>query len=593
MPVFAKFIKKLTSIFAEKTQIKPDDFELEHFLLYHGLVGTSPENQRKFKDVRADIRMAVENQSSQQLASTLKLSPLWWEEKLKAIFAEIDDRNASVATLAPDVEDDALTFEHIPLLNSDWQSRACAALALAQLNAIEANDKLIHSLHDTAGSARTAFCHIANALGRLGQPASETALAQYLAHEEPWIRVDAVSALAELTKDPKTIINALLERHPMSDYAAIAVAKVIEPRQFFESDDAVSIAAGCQIVQDVLNASTQTFTDDIIVDTGIPQCMPALASLLVKPSCTIALTAIRLAEWLDSHHSYTLLDPPSQDDLKKALTFGKSAECRTLVQKQLEGIDSDSVNDPLKLSDLRCAIILCGKLEDRDSIKFLVSALKADHPLLDDSIKTLTELRATEASESLVQLANKLVDIEDRKLRPRQLHPVHEANKSESKTYWLILKALGNMPTQKSVDFLLQAAEDYAPDIRSQALISLIDATETMKNGEIKPELKGRLSDALSDPSPDVRKAALRGVAIFETVGDLKKVVGLTRAPEVSTQREAYETLSELAKKGHKKDVIETLSQALKTEPDAHKRQKLRDFIDTTDRQTPVNRLEP
>ena len=28
-----------------------DEFELEHLLLYHGLVGTSPENQRSFKHV--------------------------------------------------------------------------------------------------------------------------------------------------------------------------------------------------------------------------------------------------------------------------------------------------------------------------------------------------------------------------------------------------------------------------------------------------------------------------------------------------------------------------------------------------------------
>lgn len=591
MPTFAKFIKKLTSIFAEKTPIKPDDFELEHFLLYHGLIGTSPENQRKFKDVRADIRMAVSNRSSSQLAASLKLTPLWWEEKLKTIFAEIGERDNVIAVLAPDVADDALTFENVPLLHEDWQTRSNAALALAQLNAVEVNAKLIDSLHDTASSARTGFCHVANALGRLGQPSSEAALAKYLTNEDPWIRVDAISALAELTKNNPSaqISKTLLEKHSLSDYAAIAVARVIEPRQFFESDDQISIAAGCQIVADILGASSQTFNNDIVVETATPRCMPALAKLLQgQPTCTHAFAAIKLAKWLETHHSYMLLEPPSQDDIETALNFEKSAEFRKIIKSQLEAINSEALTNSLKLSDIRSAIIMCGELGDQSDASLLIPALKSSHPLLDDVIKTLTQLHVTEASESLIRLANELVDLEDRTLQPRQKNPVQEPNQRATKTYWLILRALGNMPTKQSIDFLLQASGDHAPDKRSQALESLISAAETMNRSEIKTEFKGRLSDALSDPSPDVRKAALRGVAIFETVGDLKKVVGLTRAPEVSTQREAYETLSELAKKGHKKDVVETLAQALKTEPDAHKRQKLRDFIDTTDRQTSI-----
>jgi len=322
--------------------------------------------------------------------------------------------------------------------------------------------------------------------------------------------------------------------------------------------------------------------------------MPALARLLDEmPSANVAFAAIQLAEWLETHHSYVLLEPPSQADIDKALSYKKSDGYRKLLQEQLAKIDSDSLSEPLKALDIKSAIIMIGQLGDQSDAKILIPALKATHLLLDDVINTLTQLGATEASESLVRLANELVDLEDRKLQPRQLHPVQETNKNASKTYWLILKALGTMPSKASVDFLLQASQDHAPDKRSQALESLITAAETLKRTGQKTDFEGRLSDALSDPSPDVRKAALRGVAIFETVGDLKKVVGLTRAPEVSTQREAYETLSELAKKGHKKDVVETLAQALKTEPDAHKRQKLRDFIETTDRQTPVNRLEP
>lgn len=48
MPFFKTLLKtfnRLRSGMREKQDVQLDDYILEHFLLYHGLVGSMPENQ--------------------------------------------------------------------------------------------------------------------------------------------------------------------------------------------------------------------------------------------------------------------------------------------------------------------------------------------------------------------------------------------------------------------------------------------------------------------------------------------------------------------------------------------------------------------
>ncbi|MBX3152412.1 hypothetical protein KF728_19795 [Candidatus Obscuribacterales bacterium] len=591
MPVFAKWIKKITSIFAEKTPVKPDDFELEHFMLYNGLVGTSPENQRQFKDVRADMKLAIESESSQQVASLLKLAPLWWEEKLKTIFADFTDHAVLIKVLAPDVNEEALSYEDVPLLHEDWQVRANAAMLLAHLNATETVDKLIQSLHDTTNGARNAFPYIANALGKLSAPSGEDALVQYLSDEDPWIQVDLAAALAKFENGQPSpnLLKVLINKHSHSDYTAVAVSRILHPKIFFESDDALSTAVGCQIVSDLLDASLGTFNKETVVELGAPECFPYLAKLVEnQPTCTVATTATRLAHWLENNHSYLLMSPPSQSDIEKVVAYSNSDACRQLVSETLEVLTGETdISDPVKLSDLRSALDFAAKHQMNSESARIQRILKPEHPLLDNAIEALSRLDANEASVKLIEIANAKVNLDERSNLPKQLNPVQEPSRASAKTYWLILKTLGTLPTRESAEFLIQATGDHAPDKRAQALESLIavleEADDSVKK-DLIPALQSRLSDALVDPAADVRKTALRGVATFEIVSDLEKVVGLTKAREVSTQREAFDTLSELAKKGHKKDVLESVSQAMKSEPNVHKRQKLRDFIDDTSR---------
>src|SRR6516164_9198128 len=122
----------------EKAPVTIDESVLEHMLLYHGLIGSGPENQREFRDVRADIIAAINRQSPITLAIALKLPPLWWEDKLKSIFAELYGETKAVAVRlitqlltasADQYQDQGISS----ISKGDWRIRANAAILLALL----------------------------------------------------------------------------------------------------------------------------------------------------------------------------------------------------------------------------------------------------------------------------------------------------------------------------------------------------------------------------------------------------------------------------------------------------------------------------
>src|SRR5437870_7557399 len=115
-------LKRFMSHFADKPTARVEEYVLEHLLLYHGLVGSSPENQRKFLEVRADIAAAVEHHSSRELCIALKLPPLWWEDKLQTIIREVaaDNPEAVLRILLPEQLEPEATAQADPLQHEDW-----------------------------------------------------------------------------------------------------------------------------------------------------------------------------------------------------------------------------------------------------------------------------------------------------------------------------------------------------------------------------------------------------------------------------------------------------------------------------------------
>src|SRR6202522_4204351 len=81
--------KRIAYQLKEKPKPSLDDHAMEHMVFYHGLTGSSPENEKETKLVRADIKEAISNKSGTALSLALKLSPTIWQDRLQAIVVEL------------------------------------------------------------------------------------------------------------------------------------------------------------------------------------------------------------------------------------------------------------------------------------------------------------------------------------------------------------------------------------------------------------------------------------------------------------------------------------------------------------------------
>jgi 16S rRNA A1518/A1519 N6-dimethyltransferase RsmA/KsgA/DIM1 with predicted DNA glycosylase/AP lyase activity len=211
---------------------------------------------------------------------------------------------------------------------------------------------------------------------------------------------------------------------------------------------------------------------------------------------------------------------------------------------------------------------------------FILPHLNLDSYFLDEAIEATATIGGAETAPRLVQLINQLVDIEDRTNRPLSKQNVFEEKAAQAKTYWLGLKALGNLPYDQSADLLLKATHDFAPDKRQQALASLVHIATDSAVSDRRQQIVDSVRAGLADPAPSVRVAALSGVEKLAVLDLIPEAVRMTSAKENAVVRQARRTLAHLAQDGHGALVTQSLKSALASERDAFRRQRLGSLLD-------------
>jgi HEAT repeat protein len=527
MTLLAKWLRRASSIFTEKPDVKVDDFGQEHILLYHGLAGSSPENQRQFKDVRADILSAVSRKNSQNLCINLKIAPLWWEDKLHRIFDEARSQSAetTTASLLPPTDSGQESSHYDPLQHEDWRVRANAASILNFLQIAAAEERMIAALHDTAGSASTAYCHIARSLAGFRTEAAKAALAKHLQHDEPWIRVDSINALSKWPLDEvaQLLIDAFKDDHDFIDYASVAVARAHSIDEFLSHDDDQFIDLGAALLVGAMDAAAGTYSSntDLLPELAVQKCLPPLQAAAAKQASPVRLRALsRLSHWLDkNYHQYRL----EAEEYPEPETI---AEAREQAQRLISAIDiSAAIREALSQSNagsvrktaVRHAINLAGEAQLKAAVPELIKIL-TDAPIYgDEAIEALGKIGDEQCANLLIERARSLVKMESRTQNALSANPILESNPEKARTYWIILRALGNLSSDSALAFLLEATQDEAPDKREEALSSAIklwckSGGKLTKAGEIKNDLQ----KSLSDPSAQVRIKAIEGVALLD-----------------------------------------------------------------------------
>lgn len=577
----AKRLRQVAFSFREKPQAKVDDYVLEHFLFYHGLVGSSPDNQRSFRDVKQDVSDAIDNGSSLQLGIALKLQPLWWDDKLKTIFDAVPDKNKAVELLLPVLDDTSWPNQSDPLGHPEWIVRANAANVLAHMQIEHADERISRALSDTVDNGSAAFCHIAYALGKLSTGRAKDALKELINTDEHWFRVDVAGALAASNREDiyESMAEAMFSDHPLQDYTAVAIARHRNPTQFINSSIPIVQDGGCALIIGLLQASDQTFNAELVEDLKLPDLLSKIKSLADQAPNPIRIRAtLLLAQWIAKQNQFSS-SKTDQQELDSLVEKYKSSDVANLLISSLK-ID-DSQNNSWAACNQRHAVHLIGELKVQKALPELLAMLDKGDGSVDLVVESLEELGDLSATTHLVAMVGKLVDLNDRVNKLASKKPVAEDNEAEAKTYWQILKALGNLPAPNSMTLLTTASNDFAPDKRERALMSLISAYEKNSALMSKTTVQEILKKGIADSSSGVRVVALDGVARLNVIELLEQVLDAFDAREISVSKQAKAALSELWAQEHASEIKSEIQARLKKETDEFKRKKLQEFLDS------------
>lgn len=567
-------IKHLTSFMKEKPSAQVDDYVLEHFLLYNGLIGSTPENQPRFRDLRADIIEAVNHGSPQELAVALKVPPLWWEERLEKIFSEIADvdKSAAIACLLPEESSDGKDETSTPLRYHDWRVRANAARMLAFLGAKEAVPTIINALQDQSEDMKAAFCHYVYALGKLGTEQARLALLPFLHDQEPWHRVDAAGALSlwPLSVVAPDLMAGMLDNHSLQDYMSVAIARKHTPLKFLEYNDSDIKSGACEMVLSLLLAAEGTFHADSSIRAAIYQCKDAinqLAKTCPTPrhlSAAIAVNAGIAGEHAGDNRNgsiHDLTDPSHRTIIESCI---RQADCKT----------------PEKIGDLKQALFLCGQFKLSSCASYLLPLLHEDFVLINEVVECAGLLSDPDLAPPIAALVRNRFNLEERSQLPLSSNPVFEDDRKAALIYWTALKSLGSLPHPVSIEILSLAVNDYAPDKREQALLAL---QKLCCFPELKQDCPTNLTDLiiqrLSDPASSVRLAALEGVKQHSLIDLLPEICKLLQAKEISVQKKSVEVIAALGQSAHQTQILSYLEQTLSKEYDYARKEKIQNLI--------------
>ncbi len=589
LTLFQRIVKRFNQTFSgfrEKSSVEIEALELEHFLLYHGLIGSSPEEQRSFKDVRADFLSAVKSKSSLQMGITLKLMPLFWEDKLKAIAGEIKDtqKEALIRCLMPDNSDGMLAPNQNPPFAEDWRVRANAATLIAYVGDANAVSVLSASLHDTANSAKSAFCHTVLALADLKTPAALKTIEEYAFSDEPWFRVDCINAISRwpFTQVAEILSNALTSVNNLSDYSAVAAARNHKPALFLKDDRKAVQDGGMAMILALCAQNHRAFAPEQIISFDLACCFDDAFRLANENESALRLQAtLNLIDWIEANRlninveDRSSLDQKRLDDSKNSL-LSEERKKRLSAKFAAHTWQKDHLG-AIKDLEGACLIQLIGIFKDESQLNKLEElAATEDSLYANAAIEAIGRIGVASSCDKLVQIAKRLVSQEERATRATSAQPVMEDQPKKSLTYWHILNALGNLKSEQSFEYLLSAVQDHAPDKREKALSSLVSVGKDLNlPTEKETQLRSILLKSFKDPSTLVRQTAIQSAAVFGDPSLIEDVAAMAGAKESSLWKEANRALKTLSEKGHKEKVLAEVNKRLAATSDQTRKDRL------------------
>ncbi|MBC7999605.1 MAG: HEAT repeat domain-containing protein [Leptolyngbya sp.] len=586
------------SRFGEKSTVEIDDFELEHFLIYHGLIGSSPENQRSFRDVRADILGAVKQKSCFEMGVALKIAPLYWEEKLKTIAAEIKNtqQDALLACLVPDNADDMLPPSQNALYSEDWRVRANAATILGFVGSSAAVERLANSLNDTARSTKSAFYYVSNALATFKTNHALEVIEPFLYSDNSWFCVDAAGAMSQWPFEviAEKLAKGLTSVNKLSDYTAISVSKNYKPKVFLADQRPAVQNGGFAMILALVDPTHKAFQNEQVFPTKLEDCFSPAVELTKSHATALRVTALsNLCDWLNQNHSAMRVfatstgievgDIPAESILTDTKNYLTSDEVKAKIDQLFTShIWQTEREAAAKDLEGQCLLALIGQYRMTQHLSRVEElAVQENGFYAESGIDALGAIGSEQTVQKLIKETKALVNLESRATRAHSAQPVVEDQPENTDAYWHILIALGHLKYEISFDFLLSAVQDFAPDKRQQALTSLIKVGSAITlSADKKALMQTQLTNSFKDVSVSVKQAAIEAARLLPTPEIIEEVALMTASKETSLWKESTRVLKELAESGHKGVVLKQLEKAAQATRDQTKRERILTFAE-------------
>ena len=400
-------IRRMTAGLRDKPDLKIEDYVLEHFLLYNGLVGSTPDNQREYKDVRNEIVQAINDLSAHQLAIALKLPPLWWEDRLEKIFAEFAavNRDAAIKCLSAARPLDDITGDTTCLSHSNWQVRSNAARMLAFLEAKEAIPRLLEILDECENEHKAAFCHIAYSLAKLGSDQARQGLTTHLRNDEPWFCVDAAGSLAHwnLSFVCADLMQAMLSGNIMDDYLAVAISRRHRATEIVESKDEDIQEGAAELVLSLIKGLKGAFHAESHLRQQLEEVQEPINRLALE-----APTPRRLAAAVTLN---SFMEDESLTGINKQKNYIHDLSDRKHYDAIKQALEKPSMDTPAGIGQLKHAMALTAQFKLTEMSPLLIPHLRSDFPLLPELMSCLGALGDVGAAQKIVAIVVDKVDM--------------------------------------------------------------------------------------------------------------------------------------------------------------------------------------
>ncbi|MGH9551804.1 MAG: HEAT repeat domain-containing protein, partial [Terriglobales bacterium] len=313
---------------------------------------------------------------------------------------------------------------------------------------------------------------------------------------------------------------------------------------------------------------------------GLIDCVaPVFALATEQTTALTAKTALTLADWLQEQSEAVRGQPAVPNDAAIDQLRNK-LNAELLAKVVLETLSGSSSTEQCLSVNLKQAIALSGDLKLEAAVAPLITLAQSTTSLRDDAIEALGTIGAQEAAKPLLALSKTLVELSQRTALPLSKQPVVEDDPVAVKTYWQILKALATATSPATLEYLLEAACDYAPDKREQAVSSLVPAFLSLnKPAAQKPEVVKAIHTALSDPSAPVRLAALIAAGQVHDPQFIPEIIKLTESRESSVSKQAFCVLETLSESGYRPAVTAQLEERIRTHSDDYRKKQLSEFL--------------